>query len=504
MPTVVSTTQPKSDLQEDYEPFIDDLKVYVDIQQIRSLEKFDTQIPFREKIDRYSDPDFYVKVFINDVETTSQVWKNTKYIEDPEFTASASVPSDEEFVDIKIQLWDWNIGFDRLCDISSVYDDGYRDSFDVELSYSIKTGHWFGDDFPSISIWEEDPSGYGRLNGCDDGSIYERDRDCELWFTIYQTDPDGDGIPYWSEVNVYGTDPEIDDSMLDDDGDDVPLWWEHKWGHYMEYNWHEDEYYHIWIYNGTVYEDHYAIDTDEDGLDNVEEYLTAHWGSDPYRTDLFVELDEMETAPDGTECKLPQGSKELLRTAYDRQNVVYHLDDGQMSGYRSGVETGHEIIPYQEMLTRDTLRDNIYWNYFLHGDENNWRRGVFHYGVVVYQADYHGYVFLPDSYQISAKVLLENKSIPNIQAKRDIVFGSAYMHECGHTLGIYSGNTPGCDDREGSYPWQINWWKWRPYKSCMNYGYMYKIVDYSDGSRQKNDWDDWDRLDFQAFQDSWW
>ena len=113
-------------------------------------------------------------------------------------------------------------------------------------------------------------------------------------------------------------------------------------------------------------------------------------------------------------------------------------------------------------------------------------------------------MFLPDSWQISTKVLEENKTIPKIQAKRDIVFGSAYMHECGHTLGIFNGNTPGCDDRSGSYPWQINWWKWRPYKSCMNYGYMYKIVDYSDGSRGRNDFDDWDRIDLTAFQSGWW
>ena len=101
-------------------------------------------------------------------------------------------------------------------------------------------------------------------------------------------------------------------------------------------------------------------------------------------------------------------------------------------------------------------------------------------------------------------LLEENKTIPKIQAKRDIVFASAYMHECGHTLGIFNGNTPGCDDQNGKYPWQKNWWKWRPYKSVMNYGYMYKIVDYSDGSRGRNDFDDWNRLDFTFFQEPWW
>ena len=228
----------------DFDPLTENIEVTVEIQKIRSLEKFDHQIPCIEKIDWASDPDFYVKVFINDEEFQSDIWRNTKYINDPQWKASTTVPSDVEFVDVKIQLWDWNIGPDKLCDISNIYDDGYLDSFDVELTYSIKTGHWFGDDFTGISSWSEDSSGYGRLNGCDDGSIYQRDRDCELWFDIYQTDPDGDGIPYWSEVNVFGTDPEVDNTGEDFDGDGCPIEWENKWGHYLEYNWHDDEYYH--------------------------------------------------------------------------------------------------------------------------------------------------------------------------------------------------------------------------------------------------------------------
>ena len=74
-----------------------------------------------------------------------------------------------------------NLGLNKLCDISTLYfDDNYRDSYDVELLYSIKTGHWWGDDSLSSTSWSSDDSGYGRLNGCDDGSIYNNDRDCEL------------------------------------------------------------------------------------------------------------------------------------------------------------------------------------------------------------------------------------------------------------------------------------------------------------------------------------
>ena len=485
-----STSTPSEPVN--FDPLVDEIEVTVDIQKIRSFERRDYQKHAIEKIDWFSKPDFYVKVFMNDVEFESQVWKNTKYVYDPQFSPSIVVPSDEEFVDIKIQLWDWNIGLDRMCDISSIYDSGYRDSYDVELTYSLKTGGWFGDDCPDIESWFGDNSGYGRLNGCDDGSIYQRDRDCELWFDIYQTDPDGDGVPYWTEENIYGTDPTIDDSMRDDDNDTIPLWWEHKWGHFIYYNWWEEEYEYEWIYDPFVFEDHSSLDPDEDGLDNVEEYLTSAWGSDPYRDDVFVEYDYMEESPDGISCVLSEGAKELIYTAFNRQNIVFHLDDGSMGGT--------DIIPFEEMVDRDRL-ETYYWNYFLHGNESYWRRGVFHYGVVVYQADFHGYVFLPDSWQISAKVLERNKTIPKTQHKRDIVFASAYMHECGHTFDF---NPIGGHNRDSIYPWQPGWWKWRPYKSCMNYGYMYKFVDYSDGSRGKNDFDDWNRIDLTAFQDVWW
>jgi len=481
--------------QTDFDPLTDEIEVTVEIKKILSLEKFDRKIPVIEKIDWFSAPDFYVKVFINEVEFTSDVWHNTKYVYDPQWSATLVVPDDEEFVDIKIQLWDWNPGFDKLCDISSLYDEGYLDSFDVELSYSIKTGHWFGDDSSGLMPWAGDISGYGRLNGCDDRSFYQRDRDCELWFNIFQTDPDGDGIPYWTEVNVYGTDPENeDDSLRDDDFDGIPLWWEHKWGHYIWYNWWDEEYEYEWIYDPFVADNHSTLDPDEDGLDNLEEYLVSEWDSDPFRDDVFVELDYMEESPDGQQSILPDGSKELIRTAFNRQNIVFHLDDGCMGGT--------DIIPFEEMVDRSRLQ-TFYLDYFLHGDENHWRRGVFHYGVIVYRADFHGYVFLPDAWQISSKALEENKTIPKTKAKRDVVFGSAYMHELGHTFGF---NPIGGHDRDSAYPWQLGWWKWRPYKSCMNYGYMYKVVDYSDGSRGKNDFDDWDkeRLDLTAFQSDWW
>ena len=81
--------------------------------------------------------------------------------------------------------------------------------------------NYMGDDYLG------DPSGYGRLSGIDDNSIYEQDRDCELWFTISQNDFDGDGFPYWLEVNMYNTSPLINNRGEDADGDGIPIEWEY-------------------------------------------------------------------------------------------------------------------------------------------------------------------------------------------------------------------------------------------------------------------------------------
>jgi len=188
---ISSTTgiEVKSSFPIDYDPLVD-VEVTVEIQKIRAFDKEDKQVRIEEYIDKTSDPDLYVKIIINDQEFTSDTWHNTKYIYEPQFSATLNVPDDDEFVTVKIQLWDWNENGDILCDIGDEKDD-------VELIYSIKTGHWTGDD------QLEDPSGYGRLNGCDDGSIYIRDLDCELWFNIFQNDYDYDGIPYWTELNNY-------------------------------------------------------------------------------------------------------------------------------------------------------------------------------------------------------------------------------------------------------------------------------------------------------------
>lgn len=449
---------------DDFDPLVD-VNVTVELLSIRALYE----------IDDSSKADFFVKVFINEQEFVSDIWHNTNYIYEPNFSATLDVPDDEEIVTVEIQLWESKTGEDILCDISEEKDI-------AKLSYSIKTGHWTGDDELS------DPSGYGRLCGCDDGSIYSDEKDCEIWFDIYQNDFDYDNIPYWIEVNEYGTDPEIDNSLDDNDEDNIPMIWEHKWG-----------------YDPFVAEDHENIDPDNDSINNYEEFLTSKlYRSDPYRQDIFLEIDWMEEGPNGEKSIVPKKAKDLLKNPFHRRNIVFHLDTGK--------KNGGDLIPFEDKTSQEKILD-IYNNYFLNNEENNWRRGVFHYGIIVNLVNLKGYAFSGDippywgyfpgtnSFVISSsqmekntqKIIFKDRTLENF-------YGSAIMHEMGHNFGIRFGEPFGCDNWFAKYPWQISWWLIRNYKSIMNYQYTYRIFDYSDGSHGWNDYDDWGNIDLSYFE----
>jgi hypothetical protein len=479
---------------EDLDPLVDQ-QVTVEITKIRAFDR----------IDRFSDPDFYVKVFINDNEFESPVWKNTKYVDNPNWAVTCDIPEDQENVTIKIQLWDWNLGVDRLCDIAS--NNQKRAEKDIDIIYNVSVGHWYGDDYNNKEPTFNDPSGYGRANGCDDNSFDREDRDCELYFNIYQNDFDGDNIPYWTEVNIYGTNPEIDNTGEDTDNDSIPIEWEHKWG------WSSSWWGLYLRYSPLEWNDHKNLDLDKDGLDNYEEYLTSQYGSDPHRKDFFLELDQMQVGPNGEGHFVPEESMILFREPFDKRNIVFHLDDGNWGG--------GEILPFDKNTSKEEL-ENYYLNHFLNGDLNYWRRGIFHYGLVIYRSDrYPGFVWRGedspylDCWQISTRahdnIATRNPFYSYLRYdsfkpdfKRARIYAGAMMHENGHTLGIMGSNTPGCDDQDGKYPYEVDYWRWRNYKSVMNYRYVYggldNKVDYSDGSHGRNDFDDWARIDLQFFQ----
>jgi hypothetical protein len=480
----------------DLNPLID-LKVTVTIKEIRALDK----------IDLIGNPDFYVVVYINGEKQVSPVWHNKKYIKDDWSTQPVDVPEDKENVKIKIQLWDKNTFIDKKCDINSNENSSFLDKKDIDLVYSLKTGHWRGDDYnyPDRLF---DLSGYGRANGCDDSSIYQNRRDCELWFDITQNDDDNDGIPYWIEENIFKTDPTVDNRGWDNDSDGVPIEWEYKWGHVYSYNWWHDEYESIWIYDPFIWEDHANLDIDEDGLQNTKEFLTSQWDSDPHRQDIFLELDQMEISEDKRGSFVPDKALDLLQDAFARRNIVFRTDDGCMGG-------GQKDIPFDPDVDGDELQE-IYFKYFLNNDPNHWRRGVFHYSIISYslESPAPGFAFssdvngerLIDCFALETKLhdwkpLYYNprwynflrRHTFNIEEQRAIVYAGVMMHESGHVLGIFHSNTPGCDTKNEVL-------KYYNYKSCMNYFYTYFLVDYSDGSHGPNDFDDWGRIDLTRFQ----
>jgi hypothetical protein len=475
---------------EDFDPLDEHIIVTVTINEIRALKT----------IDILSNPDFYLKITINDIEFISDVWQNMMYVENPNWSASYEVPKDNEFVNVTIALWDKGTGLDLLCDISPDFG-SYEQCRIAELTYSIATGVWWGDDYLG-SDYSEDPSGYGRLSGIDDNSIYEQDRDCELWFTISQNDFDGDGLPYWLEVNMYNTSPLINNRGEDADSDGVPIEWEYTFGlTYSEWGW--DEGYYM-VYDPFEWENHSTLDPDNDGLDNIEEFRTWQWGSDPFRQDIFIEIDQMEKGPSGQGSTVPYQAYDILRDSYARHNIVWHIDDGRLGG--------GEFIPFKDTLYNNDP-EQWYWNYFMHGDAQNWRRGVFRWCIAAYNYTWaEGFTFgsrinntfALDAFFISTKYHdMRAKIFPiidgcfrrtfNRELNRACVYAGAIMHETGHTLDI---RAPGCDAQNSVWPWQINFWRYGSYKSVMNYRYIYNGVnDYSDGSRGKNDYDDWGTID---------
>ncbi len=461
-PTILLTPDGFSD---DIDPLVD-LQITIDFLYIRDLEVNFHQNP----------PDFFLKLWLNGILFESPIWENTHQVYDP-WTIMYDIPDTNETVSIMIELWNNQDGSPVLCDLSGTPNSGTI-GYSIALFYNVKTGHWAGDD--SLG----DASGYGRANGCDDGSIYSVEYDCELGFMIRCNDYDGDGIPYWMELYDYGSDPTIDNSGQDSDSDNVPIEWEFLWG-----------------YNPFLFENHYTLDDDNDSLSNIEEYYTMSFLSDPFRRDLFLEMDYMDVSPNGVQSIVPEESREQLKDPFHRRNIVFHFDTGELNG--------GEIIAFQPLINIGEVK-SLYNQYFLHNDSTTWRRGVFHYGIYVYSTKPNGYGFSGDvgpfmgylpgtnSFIISSKQMEKNalwkgKSL-------EYYYAAATMHEMGHTMGIRNGHPPGCDMSSTKLPIQLGWWIYRTYKSIMNYEYTYRIFDYSDGSHGIRDFDDWSNLNLSHFE----
>lgn len=290
--------------------------------------------------------------------------------------------------------------------------------------------------------------------------------------------PESDGVPV--SVTVMDDRERTTRSVDNDtDGDGVPDWWEEKYG-----------------YDPQEWNNHSRLDPDSDGLNNVEEYRTDGWGSHPFHKDLFVEVDVMNASYGLTEKKKAQ-----IRAAFAEHNISLHIDDGCMGG--------GEVIPREEDVNYATLVD-LYWTYFLNEEPDYWRKGVFHY-VILSDSCFQGmpgFVFIgwdeADSFTLNMGYY--RQTIPEVF--RDHVHATVFMHELGHTLGLFHDLYPGIDNESSLIPFPLplieGQLTYARYLSCMSYQYAWQILDYSDGSRGKGDFDDWGHVDLTFFQDSRW
>ncbi len=363
------------------------------------------------------------------------------------------------------------------------------DSFTV--TYDYRNGTWTGEDYL------KDDDGYGHYNG----SNYE------IWFTLSQTDYDGDNIPYWAEINLLGTDPRIDDSLLDPDKDNCSTSWEYKWG-----------------YDPFVWNNHTFLDPDNDGIQNKEEYQIAHWLSNPYQPEIYIECDWMDQTPykpfdrswgsaDGWTHELYTESKEMIIERFNEHGITVHVDDGCMYG-------GGDIIPFDkgddgypmgdEYSQESGIPAAIYDKYFTKS-----RKGIFRYVAICYKGGYahpqddrncYDCILVP----MGKKFYINTGACSIMPRTKRIAQALSIFHEIGHSCGfscdylyyhaLYYKNRLTFRHKEeipfDEYPGF-------DYISSMSYEYYYyRYFDFSDGSHGPNDTNDWANIDLAFFQRS--
>jgi hypothetical protein len=354
----------------------------------------------------------------------------------------------------------------------------------VDLVFDYRTGHWTGDDHL------KDKDGYGHVLG----------EDYEIWFNLYESDYDHDFIPYWTEVNVYGTDPTIDDGKSDPDGDGIPSWWEWKYG-----------------YDPFTWDNHDLLDPDLDGVENTEEYMMENYFADPYYPDVYIEVDSMEKNPNRLfdfEHVICEEAQQMVIEKMSRYGISIYFDDGWPDGPING---GGETLEFVETIDEIVGGHMARWYKHNFADE---RKGVFRYFVMAYNAgcitasefNTYDHILMDNS---PRKVLINRFAwTPRLQR---FVIGKGTLHELGHTMGIVPAAHPGIDNMpQGNIQWpetltDEEWEKVNvQYKSIMNYEYMFpygknfiedfSFLEFSDGTNGEYDFNDLVHFYLPTFQ----
>jgi hypothetical protein len=355
----------------------------------------------------------------------------------------------------------------------------------ISLRYDYRTGRWTGDDYFM------DKDGMGHYLG----------KNYEIWFNLYQADYDHDGIPYWVEVNVLGTDPAVDDSKLDPDKDGIPTDWEWRYG-----------------YDPFTYNEHSKLDPDIDGIENIEEYRLRKYFANPFQPDIYIETDGMEKK--GI-FDLPhifyKESQQMIIERFARHGINVYIDDG----WNALPNGGGELLPYQANL--DDILGKQLLAFYNHNFPDE-RKGIFRYVVVGVRKDGGGFI-TPVKYNRFDAIYVSNDfnsmmtRIAFTPREIRVMLAKAILHELGHSLGLMPGVFPGIDlvsrrvyDRYPSMPDEEYNAYLEKYYSVMNYQYIYNkpwfysenrsyLFDYSDGSNGlPYDWNDWDHIYLPTFQ----
>jgi hypothetical protein len=409
---------------------------------------------------------------------------------------------------------------------------------DAEIKYNPKLGMWSGDDGWSSN----DKDGFGFLTGYGDASHdNELILDVEFHFDIkiLSGRSDDDGVPALTEVLYYGTSPTSSDTDQDGIDDEFEIEYNvnqmiiegikypglHPLSDYtklstidvfyennfdfnkdgkadwdvncdgvidakdlgpFDYNKDGDtddrvSYYYESILgdlNGNGKCDAFLADVDNDGLSWYEEYIvhTQFKGIPINHQDIYVEVDWME----GHSFKKLAQIDVILQFA--RHKISLHIDTGWMGG-------GEEVTPHKDVTESDATSGdyNDMYDYKDKYFDYTHRWGIFHYALFAHNtgAGTWGLGSLGVSEgggggnppNTGDDILIGEgnwkKYIPeSVQGDDDYIQAIIFMHELGHNLGLYYG---GGIKYEGSTD------GWNPLGpvSCMNYYYIYSLLDYS-------------------------
>lgn len=263
--------------------------------------------------------------------------------------------------------------------------------------------------------------GDNNLDADEDG-IFDVDDNCPNTINPDQADSDGDGIGDLCDVQT----------EVDTDGDDLPDHWETE-----------------------------GIDYDNDGIIDVD--LPA-MGADPFRKDIFIEVDYMRLVaacldgvclPDSGHSHKPDNlglrrvKNAFANAPVDNPNgttgITLHIDNGPDSEMHNGASWGDlsraNEIPHDGIFGEYSNTEGYDWTEFAEKKSANFdrpRRSAFHYVLSVHRINSKGTGGISRGFFVNDFVLsLGGWSDNNVGTV--LQQSSTFMHELGHNLDLRHG-----------------------------------------------------------------